>query len=94
MTFSLSADRSVTVTGISVRTGNDLADREYDEQDTTIGGSSVPTEVSCEFEVALRDITGSGDLGVGEFVGPASPEADLVVTLQFDDGSSLEVGIG
>ena len=100
VTFSLDADRSVTVTGISVRTQNALADGEYVEQGTTVDGSALPTEVSGEFEVALRDIfksddrRGSGNLGVGEFVDPASAEADLVVTVQFDDGSTLEVGIG
>ncbi|WP_415380136.1 hypothetical protein [Halosimplex sp. TS25] len=94
VTFALRADRSVTVTGISVATRNDLVDRQYTDRDTTVGGSAPPSPVSGEFSVALRDISGSGNLGVSEFVDPSGPDADLVVTLTFEDGSSTTIGIG
>jgi len=93
LAFSLRADRSVTVTGLSVRTQNDLARRDYVDQNTTVDGSAPSSAVSGQFEIALRDITGSGNLGVSEFVDPGSAEADVVVTVQFDDGSTLTVGI-
>ncbi|MFC7140563.1 hypothetical protein ACFQMA_12095 [Halosimplex aquaticum] len=94
VSFALRADRSVTVTGISVATRNDLAGRQYVDRDTTVGGSVPSTTVSGQFSVAIRDISGSGDLGVSEFVDPTSDGADLVVTVEFADGSSRTIGIG
>ena len=93
-TFAVSTPESVTLTGFSVETQNGLDGRPFVDRDTTFGGDTLPVTFSGELAVALRDIDASGDLGISAFVDPASPEADIVVTLSFADGSTRTLGLG
>lgn len=93
-TFSLRADRPATVVGVEVTTQNELDGRAVIDEGTTVDGvdsDGLPATVDGEFEVAIR-IDRNRNLPIREFVDPA--DADIVVTLQFADGSSRTVGLG
>lgn len=90
--FAITTPESATTTGVSVTTQNGLEGRPFVDRDTTFGGGTLPATFSGELEIALRDIDASRDLGIFEFVAPA--DAGIVVTLEFDDGSTRTVGLG
>ncbi|WP_159900672.1 type IV pilin [Salinirussus salinus] len=91
--FSITAAEPVTVTGFSVTTRDDLEGRPFKDRGTTFDGGGLPVTVEGETVVALRDIDASADLGVSEFVDPTDPEADVIVVLEFADGSTKAIGI-
>jgi len=92
--FAITAPESVTITGFSVETRNGLEGRPFVDRDTTFGGDTLPVTFSGELAVALRDVDASNDLGISGFVDPAGPDADVVVTLEFEDGSTRTFGLG
>ena len=90
--FDIATTGPVTVTGFSVTTRDDLEGRPFEDRGTTVGGQSVPATVDGEATVALRDIDANSDLGIGSFVDPADPDADIIVVLEFEDGSTRTFG--
>lgn len=92
--FAISSAEEVTITGFAVETRNDLEGRPFVDRDTTFDGGDLPVTFAGEITVALRDIDASADLGLSGFVDPTGPDADVVVTLQFADGSTLTLGLG
>lgn len=92
-TFDIVADRSVTVTSLSVTTQNELLGRPYIETDTTVGGTALPSSIDGQVTVALRDIITSRDLPINRFVEPDDPEADILVTFEFADGSLRTIAL-
>ncbi|WP_254839361.1 type IV pilin [Natronomonas marina] len=93
ITFDLRATEAVTVTDFSVQTRGDLAGRPFVDRGTTFDGSEPRVTFQGEVGVVLREFGGSGNLGVEEFVDPSDEDAVVVVTLQFDDGSTRTLGI-
>jgi len=94
VTFSLDAARSVEITSFSVLTKNALDGDSFDDSGSTFDGGALPARVDGQFEVVLRDIDRAGGFRATQFVDPDSPDADVVVTLEFADGSSTRIGIG
>jgi hypothetical protein len=64
------------------------------DRNTTFDGSGLPVAFSGEIPVALHDIDASAELGISDFVDPTSDSADIVVVLEFDDGSTPTLGFG
>ncbi|MGM0448518.1 MAG: hypothetical protein ACQERM_09765 [Methanobacteriota archaeon] len=91
--FDITADSTVETSGFEVTTQNELSGRSFSDTGTTFGGEEPPTNFEGQITVDLEEFGGSGSLGVSEFVDPESPDADLVVTLNFSDGSSTQIGI-
>jgi|GEM_PF-1547020 len=91
--FDIAADGEVEVTAFDVETQNDLSDRPFTDDGTTIDGQQPPVTFEDQITVDLREFEGSSNLGVEAFADPGSDDADIVVTLNFDDGSSTQIGI-
>lgn len=51
-------------------------------------GGTLPVTFSREIPVALRDIDFSSALPISGFVDPTSDSADIIVVLEFVDGST------
>lgn len=84
--FDVEAEDEVTVTDITVQT-----DFSYDGRTEEIDGSVVPVTFEGQVGVVLERFDNGLILSDNSFVDPA--EADIVVTLTFDDGSTLDLGI-
>jgi len=91
--FSVAAAEPVTVTDFSVTTRDDLDGRPFVDRGTTVDGGELPATFEGEIPVALRDIDASSDLGISRFVEPTDPEADIIVVLEFADGSTKTLGV-
>ena len=93
VTFDITAERSVTIEQINVFTQNEMESRPYTEMDTTVAGSNLSSAFEGQTTVALRDFDSSNSLPVDRFVEPSDPDADILVTIEFADGSSRTLGI-
>jgi len=93
LSFDVRATGDVTVTDLSVETRDDLQGRPFTDQGTTVGGSRPPVTVQGQTAVTLREFDDSATLGVSEFVDPASADADVLVTLEFGDGSTRTLAL-
>ena len=91
--FDVTADETVEIVDFSVTTQNDLSGRSFSDTGTTFAGGALPAEFSGQITIDLREFSGSGALDVGQFVDPNSQDADIVIALDFDDGSELQLGI-
>lgn len=94
VSFTLQASQSVTLTGFSVTTQNELAGRPFTDRGTTFDGGELPVTIDGEFRIVLQDIDTSTELPVGEFVAPTSDTADIVISLEFADGRTQTVALG
>jgi hypothetical protein len=89
--FDVTADSEVTLSGFSVTT--DIG--TFTNDGSTVGGDEPSTTFSGQVSIDLvrfsqNNIQNSID---EQFVDPDTGNPDIVVTLQFDDGSVLEIGI-
>ncbi|WP_423995690.1 hypothetical protein [Halorubrum trapanicum] len=91
--FDITAEQPVDIVDFAVITQNDMSDRTFSDTGTTYGGNEPPTSVEGQITVNLREFSGSGSLPVGEFTDPNGPDVDIVVTLNFGDGSTTQIGI-
>jgi hypothetical protein len=93
--FDISAEETVTIEGFSVTTQNELDGVAFTDDGSTFGGSEPPTTINGQVSVDLLEFDTNNiqnDLDEA-FVDPGSPDAKIIVTLQFSDGTSLELGI-
>jgi len=91
--FNITTAAPVTITGFSVTTRNELEGRPFVDRGTTFGGTELPVRFAGELQIALRDIDASRDLPISEFVDPTDDTADIVVVLEFEDGSTRAFGL-
>jgi hypothetical protein len=97
VTFDFEATESVMITGFSVTTANELSDVGFTDDGSTVGGTEPPTSFTGQVTVDLLEFETNNiqnDLnGDGEFVDPDSGNARIIISLEFSDGSVLDVGI-
>ncbi|WP_198664707.1 CARDB domain-containing protein [Halorubrum sp. 48-1-W] len=89
--FDITADSEVTLTGFSVTT--DIG--SFTNDGSTVGGDEPPTTFSGQVTIDLARFSTNNIQNSleEEFVDPDTGNPDIVVTLEFDDGSVLEIGI-
>jgi len=97
ITFDIEVDGEVTLIDFNVLTQNDMSSRPFSDSGSDFSGfeqSDLPQSFTGTVNVGLRDFGGSGNIAVGNsFVNPNSADADVIVTLFFDDGSESRLGI-
>lgn len=86
------------ITGYTINTKNDLAGVEYKDNGTTFDGKTPSVTFNDPIEVELNKFDTSGGsekirIQKTNFVDPDSPDADIVVTLQFQEYSPVSLGI-
>ncbi|MFW5958815.1 MAG: hypothetical protein ACOCQ3_02305, partial [Natronomonas sp.] len=84
--FDIEAEDEVTATDVDVQT-----DYAYDGRTEEIDGSEVPVTFEGQVGVVLERFSNGLTISDDSFVDPN--DADIVVTLTFDDGSTLDLGI-
>jgi hypothetical protein len=93
--LEMDQDAGPTITRIDLQADAevpDVDDATFVDRDTQFGGDTLPVTFSGDLEILLRDIDPNENLGISAFVDPA--EADIVVTLEFADGSTRTIGLG
>ncbi|WP_066418219.1 CARDB domain-containing protein [Halorubrum aethiopicum] len=91
--FDISADQSVEIDAFSVETQNDMSGRTFSDTGSSFDGQSLPATINGQATVELREFSGSGSLGIDENFVSDSSSADIIVTLEFSDGSELSLNI-
>lgn len=94
VTFDIQADGEVNLNDFEVSTHNELEDREFTDIGSEFDGEEPPTSFNGQISVVLQEFEDSAALGVQEdFVDPEGADADIIVTLIFEDGSERQLGI-
>jgi hypothetical protein len=91
--FDISADQSVEIDAFSVETQNDMSGRTFSDTGSSFDGQSLPATVNGEATIELSEFSGSGSLSIDENFISDSSSADIIVTLEFSDGSELSLNI-
>lgn len=90
--FAIRASAVVTVTDVTVETRDELAGTPFTDRGSTFDGSDLSHAFDGEISIDLRDFETSQNLRLGGFVDPDG-EADVLVTVEFSDGSRRTFGL-